>query len=370
MTAPLADQLRALAGQRVLVTGHTGFKGSWLSFWLRRLGAEVHGLALAPDVTPNAFTALDVPRDVTRSQFGDIRNAAFVDAVVKACQPQVVFHLAAQALVRESYRAPVDTIETNVTGTAHLLESIRRSGSRPAVIVVTSDKCYENREWAYGYRESDSLGGHDVYSMSKAATELVVSSFRRSFFPASAITEHGVRLATVRAGNVIGGGDWSVDRIVPDAMRSLAQQEPIRVRNPVAVRPWQHVLEPLSGYLCLAARLLTDPLNRQEELCSAWNFGPIATEARPVRELVDAILVAWGAGKWVDTSDPQSPHEAKVLRLAIDKAVTTLGWSPRWAWDETIRQTVSWYKAFYRPTSVEAMRELTQKQIQEYSDAA
>jgi CDP-glucose 4,6-dehydratase len=290
-----------------------------------------------------------------------VRDREKLVRAVKTADPEVVFHLAAQPLVRRSYAEPHATLEINVMGTANLLEAIRESKCRAAVVIATSDKCYENREWPYAYRENDPLGGHDVYSMSKAGAELVASSWRRSFFDPRKLAEHGVSIATARAGNVIGGGDWAENRIVPDAIRALAKSEPIVVRNPASVRPWQHVLEPLGGYLRLAARLLGDDGERH---CTAYNFGPAVDGACTVSELADRIVAAWGSGTWVDKRDPNAPHEAGLLRLAIDRAAVELAWKPRWSVEEAIRHTVAWYRAFYQGGDV---TKVALEQIEAYS---
>lgn len=364
--APTLFELRAAyAGKKVLLTGHTGFKGSWLTLWLRDLGAEVTGYALAPDPAPSLFVAAGVER-ACRHVVADVRDLARLRAVLRETRPDFVFHLAAQPLVRLSYELPVETLQTNVLGTAHVLEAIRLEGRPCAAVVVTSDKCYENREWVYGYREDEPMGGHDVYSMSKGAAELVVASYRRSFFPVSKLAQHGVAVATARAGNVVGGGDWAKDRIVPDAIAALAEQRPIPVRNPDGVRPWQHVLEPLGGYLLLGARLAGDEPVRY---CEPWNFGPRPEDARPVREVVEALIESWGSGRWDDRHDPHAPHEAGLLRLAIEKAGTRLGWLPRWRFEETFRRTVEWYRAQHDGASRDDLASLCTKQTKEYLES-
>ncbi|MBK9519341.1 MAG: CDP-glucose 4,6-dehydratase [Anaeromyxobacter sp.] len=362
----------AYAGKRVLVTGHTGFKGSWLTLWLADLGAEVTGYALAPDTTPALFERAGV-EGRCRSLLGDVRDAARLAAVVEEVRPDAILHLAAQPLVRLSYQEPLATLETNVLGTAHLLEAVRAAGRPCAVVVVTSDKCYENREWLYGYREDEPLGGHDVYSMSKGAAELVTASWRRSFFHPRELARHGVALASARAGNVVGGGDWARDRIVPDAIAALAAGQPIPVRNPHGVRPWQHVLEPLGGYLLLGARLM-GPVGEagvegRAGFCEPWNFGPRPEDARPVRDVVEALIAAWGSGRWDDRHDPAALHEAGLLRLSIDKATARLGWAPRWHFDETFRRTVDWYRAFHAGASADALADLCRTQIHEYLES-
>jgi len=333
-------------GKRVLLTGHTGFKGSWLLLWLLELGAEVWGYALEPDPSPNLFRQLAPDLQATARYTGrwhhrtaDLADRSRLNATVAACQPEVVFHLAAQPLVRLSYADPIGTWSTNVMGSLHLLESLRDLEHPCPVVMITTDKVYANQEWEFGYRESDALGGIDPYSASKAGAEIAIQSWRSSFCgPAPHQTEH-LAIATARAGNVIGGGDWATDRIVPDAIRALAQGAPIAVRNPKATRPWQHVLEPLGGYLALAEALALEPSPPSE----AFNFGPSLLSNRSVADLVESILEHW-PGSWLDQSDPLSPHEANLLHLQIDKAHHRLGWSPRWDYDTTVERTVSWYR--------------------------
>lgn len=355
----VGDWSAAYRGRRVLLTGHTGFKGGWLSLWLSALGARVTGYALAPATDPNLFEAARIAEHVRHVE-GDVRDASRLAEVWREARPEIVFHLAAQPLVRESYRAPVETLETNFNGTAHVLELARRSDERHAVVVVTSDKCYENREWVYGYREDDPVGGHDVYSMSKGAAELLVSSYRRSFFGDG----ERVALASARAGNVVGGGDWSAERIVPDCVRAATAGRALDVRSPRAVRPWQHVLEPLSGYLQLGARLLSQDAAERRRFCEAWNFGPEFGNTRNVAQLADAFFARWGEGGWRDAADANAPHEASLLRLAIDKAHARLGWSPRWNFAETVARTADWYKAFYAGEDAGAW---CRRQIEEYA---
>ncbi|MEB3199256.1 MAG: CDP-glucose 4,6-dehydratase, partial [Synechococcaceae cyanobacterium] len=325
-------------GRRVLLTGHTGFKGSWLTLWLLQLGAEVTGLALPPEPGANLFDQLDLAERIDH-RLVDIRDASAVAAVVEAVQPQVVLHLAAQPLVRRSYVEPAATWDTNVMGTLHLLQALRELRQPCTAVLITTDKVYRNNEWLYGYRENDPLGGHDPYSSSKAAAELAIASWRASFCGSQPHQTPHLRLASARAGNVIGGGDWAADRIVPDAMCALAAGQPIAVRNPAATRPWQHVLEPLGGYLLLAERLSRGDLS----LASAFNFGPQLEANRPVRELVEEALRHW-PGRWRDCSDPSSPHEAGLLHLVIDKAHHELGWTPRWPFRVTVERSVSWYR--------------------------
>jgi len=348
----------AYRGRRVLVTGHTGFKGGWLSLWLEALGAEVTGFALPPSTDPSLFAAAAIATRVRHVE-GDIRDLGALRKVWRECRPEVVFHLAAQAIVRESYRQPVDTITTNVVGTTHVLELARESSGPLAVVCVTSDKCYENVEWPYGYREDDRLGGADVYSGSKAAAEIVISSYRRSFFSGA----DAPAVASVRAGNVIGGGDWAADRLVPDCVRALVAKQTIQVRNPAAVRPWQHVLEPLSGYLTVGARLQQRDAGGLAAR-TAWNFGPTIPNARGVGDVVAGVIREWGSGAWEEPPSDGGGHEATLLRLAIDRAQLQLGWRPRWNFDDTIRHTVEWYRAFYEREDVVAC---SRSQIAKYS---
>jgi CDP-glucose 4,6-dehydratase len=367
--APSEAELRAsYAGRRVFVTGHTGFKGAWLLCWLRELGAEVTGYALAPESQPALFDVLGLADECAHT-LGDVRELSALRTALAAARPDVVFHLAAQSLVRPSYARPLETIETNVLGTATLLEALRAEALRCAVVVVTSDKCYENREWLYGYREDEPLGGHDVYSMSKAAAELACASYRRSFFPTARLAEHGVALATARAGNVVGGGDWAKDRLVPDAVRAFAAGEPVALRNPEAIRPWQHVLEPLGGYLLLAARLAGHGTREPEAFCEAWNFGPTVDGARPVREAVAALSRAFGRGTTRDAREASAPHEAGVLRLSIEKAAARLGWSPRWDFAQSFARAALWYRAYYDGSDRRALRALCAREIVEYMRA-
>jgi CDP-glucose 4,6-dehydratase len=348
--------------RRVLVTGHTGFKGGWLSLWLNQLGAKVAGLSLPPPTHPNFYDVIKAHAFAAEIQC-DIQRFEPLASAVRQIRPEIVFHLAAQPLVRRSYSEPVETFATNALGTAHLLEAIRRAELNCIVIVITSDKCYENREWEFAYRENDPLGGHDVYSMSKAATELVAQAWRKSFFLPDAKLGP---VATVRAGNVVGGGDYAQDRIVPDCVRALIEGKPVLVRNPSAVRPWQHVLECLSGYLWLGARLAQEP--KTSRLASAFNFGPEPSARQPVRRLVEEVLRIW-PGKWVDGSNSSSPHEASLLSLSIQKARALLGWYPAWDFQNAIQQTVTWY--YQRHVANDAqMLESSIHQIEEYVQAA
>jgi CDP-glucose 4,6-dehydratase len=344
-----------LAGKRVWLTGGTGFKGSWLAEWLLMLGAKVRVFSLPPPTDPALFQQLDLASRVDWQE-GDIRDATALRKSLLECQPDFVFHLAAQPLVRLSYTEPVETYQTNMLGTIHVLEALRHLDKPCAAVMVTTDKCYENREWLHGYREDDPLGGHDPYSSSKAACELAISSWRRSFFQ-----NHPVKIASARAGNVIGGGDHAADRIVPDCIRALQAGKEIAVRNKTATRPWQHVLEPLSGYLALAACLHTS--ENPEPLCSAFNFGPGLTSNRTVADVVAEALKHW-PGEWIDQSDPNAPHEAGKLNLTTEKAFHLLGWQPRWDFETSIEKTVKWYRALNEGADI---TELTQRQIKEYS---
>jgi len=335
-------------GKKVLVTGDTGFKGSWLAFWLQSMGAEVSGYALPPEYEQGPFVGGNL-KELIRHTDGDVRDYGRFACAVSEASPDVIFHLAAQPLVVESYNTPQETMDTNIMGTVNLLEAVRRAGRSCAVVVVTSDKCYENRETARGYAETDPMGGHDVYSASKGCAELVVSAYRRSFFMKSEI-----RVATARAGNVIGPGDWAAHRIVPDCIRSLAAGKPIRVRNPQSVRPWQHVLEPLSGYLLLGSLLLKD------DVCAdAWNFGPEAAAARTVGDLVDRVIACWGSGAREFPEIKNAVHEAGLLTLNIDKAEKILGWHPVWNFDQTVSHTVDGYQDILKctgdPAAIRAM---------------
>jgi len=346
-------------GKRVLVTGHTGFKGSWLTRWLLDMGAQVTGLALPPDTTPSHFTLLDLEHQIEHRQV-DVRDADAVQRLVADARPEIVFHLAAQALVRPSYQDPKGTWDVNVGGTINLLESLRQVGGVRACVVVTSDKCYENREQIWGYRETDRMGGHDPYSSSKGAVELSVASWRRSFFQ----DREGLRLASARAGNVIGGGDWAPDRIVVDFVKGIAEGRPLVLRNPEATRPWQHVLEPLSGYLDLAARLYQGEGWR---LAEGWNFGPNEENVVTVEALARALVSAWGEGEVQINRDPKHPHEAGLLRLDCSKVRKGFGWHGVWDFPETVRQTVQWYRGQH---GGEDAKTLTGKQIDAYGAAA
>lgn len=324
-------------GKRVLVTGHTGFKGAWLTLWLLHRGANVAGIGLAPETTPALFDQLNLGDEIDHRLI-DIRDAGALRAAVDDSKPDIVFHLAAQALVRRGYREPVETWATNVMGTVHVLEALRALSRPCAAVLITTDKVYENREWEFGYRETDQLGGYDPYSASKAACEIAIASWRRSYLG----TGQPVRVASARAGNVVGGGDWAQDRIVPDLMRALSAGLPLSLRNPSATRPWQHVLEPLAGYMLLAEKLYAAAAASPFE--DAFNFGPEAEAERSVRDLVTTALAYWPGGSWIDASDPNAPHEAGRLALDIDRARGRLGWRPRWNFERTVAETVTWYR--------------------------
>lgn len=346
-------------GKRVLITGHTGFKGSWLSLWLQSLGAEVIGLALEPPTTPSLFQLGRVEDGMT-SLIGDVRDLDVVVDAFEKHRPEMVFHMAAQSLVRESYQTPVDTYATNVMGTVHVLEAMRRVGSARVGVFVTSDKCYDNHESAlWGYRESDAMGGRDPYSSSKGCSELVVSAYRDSYFAGMNGTPPRAAIASVRAGNVIGGGDWAEDRLVPDIVRAFTSEQPVHIRRPDAIRPWQHVLEPLDGYMQLAQRLWDDG----EAFSGGWNFGPDDRDARPVQYVVERMIARWGGTAAATFDEGPHPHEATYLRLDTSKASTLLGWRSRLGLDEALGWTVEWYRSAHQGTDPKA---LTLDQIQRY----
>ena len=345
------------AGKRVLLTGHTGFKGSWLSLWLQSKGAQVVGYALAPPTEQNLFEAAGVAAGMT-SVIGDIRDLDKLRKVFVRHQPEVVIHMAAQPLVRLSYAQPHETYSTNVMGTVNLLEATRSTGSVRSIVNVTSDKCYENREWAWGYRENEAMGGFDPYSSSKGCAELVTAAYRSSFFNPAKHSEHGVALGSGRAGNVIGGGDWAADRLIPDILRAIEANRPVHIRNPGAIRPWQHVLEPLSGYLLLAERLYDGP-----EHAEAWNFGPPDEDAKPVQWIVERLTTLWGDGaRWQLDGQPQ-PHEAHYLKLDCSKVKGRLHWQSKWSLLETLASIVHWHKAWLAGAD---MRVFTLEQITYY----
>lgn len=354
------------SGKTVLVTGHTGFKGSWLCEWLLSLGAKVNGYALSPLSENDLFFQLDLTSRLDRDIRADLADRERLVEVVADLKPDFIFHLAAQPLVRLSYERPVETFATNVMGSIHLMDAVRLSGHPCSVVMVTTDKCYENREWLSSYREQDPMGGHDPYSASKGAAELVITSYRSSYFEGNI---EMVRMASGRAGNVIGGGDWAQDRILPDCFRALQKEEAITVRNKTATRPWQHVLEPLSGYLWLGA-VLSNPnlvgLPDAIPLMGGFNFGPNLSSNRTVAELVAELLTSTG-GEWIDASDPKALHEASKLNLAIDKAFHLLKWAPIWTFEETVGKTAQWY---LEADSHESARKLTVAQIGDYTKSA
>lgn len=340
-------------GKRVFLTGHTGFKGSWLSLWLQLMGAELHGLALKPPTTPALFDEANVGAGM-QSILGDIRDYEAVLTAMQACKPDIVIHMAAQPLVRYSYQAPIETYATNVMGTVHVLEAARHVGTAKAIINVTTDKCYENKEWVWGYREDEQMGGYDPYSNSKGCSELLTSAYRRSFFEQS-----GIALASARAGNVIGGGDWATDRLVPDILRAFEKSQPVVIRNPHATRPWQHVLEPLSGYLMLAERLYADG----QPFAEGWNFGPHDEDAHPVQCIVEHMVNAWGNGASWQLDGGSYPHEAGHLKLDISKAKTKLGWQPRWNLATALANITDWHHHWLVKADMQAE---CQRQISNY----
>lgn len=350
------------SNKNVLITGHTGFKGSWLTQWLLLLNANVYGYALEAPTNPSLYEQLGNAKNIN-SNINDIRHFDVLKKFIKEIKPDVIFHLAAQSLVRESYKNPIDTINTNIIGTANVLEAVRQLKLQTNIIVITSDKCYENKEWIYGYRENDALGGYDPYSASKGAAEIIISSWRNSFFNPIHFSNHKVKLASARAGNVIGGGDWSQDRILPDCIRALQKNKTIEVRNPLATRPWQHVLESLGGYLLLGSKLLSCDKSNLEVYCSAFNFGPFTTSNKTVKELVNEIFKYW-KGEWNNNKE-EAMHEAFLLNLNIDKATQLLNWIPVWNFQTTIEKTVEWYKeSIDKPNLI---NKITNAQIENYS---
>ena len=345
-------------GKRVFMTGHTGFKGSWLSIWLQRLGAQVVGYALPPPTQPNHFELANVASGMS-SIVGDVRDFESLKRAVAEQRPEIVLHLAAQSVVRASYDDPRETYETNVMGTVNLLEAVRLVPGVRSVVNVTTDKCYENREWLWGYREDEPMGGHDPYSNSKGCSELVTWAFRRSFFPSERHTEHGVALGSARAGNVVGGGDWTKDQLLPDVLRAFSKREPVRLRSPDAVRPWQFVLEPLSGYLALAERLYRDG----PAFAEGWNFGPPDEDAKPVKWIVEKLAASWGDGARWEVDTGHHPHEAHFLKLDSSKARQQLGWAPRLRLAEALEWVVEWYREHAAGGDV---RKKTEQQIERY----
>lgn len=346
-------------GRKVFITGHTGFKGGWLCLWLQSLGAELTGFSLEPPTNPSLFEVARVGQGMN-SIIGDIRNSEALFLAMKEARPEIVIHMAAQPLVRYSYDHPVETYSTNVMGTVHLLEAVRVVGTVRSVVVVTSDKCYENKEWVWGYRENEPMGGYDPYSNSKGCSELVVSSYRSSYFNPATYAKHGVALATGRAGNVIGGGDWAADRLIPDMLKAVEAGRPVVIRNPHAIRPWQHVLEPLHGYLLLAEKLY----EKGTDLAEGWNFGPNDEDAKPVDWIAGEMTSQWGDGaSWV-LDGQEHPHEAHFLKLDCSKAKSRLGWCPRWNIGQAIENIIDWHREYLNGGS---MRAMSMNQIDIYS---
>ncbi len=357
----LEDVVKTWQGRRVFLTGHTGFKGSWLALWLSRLGAQVRGYALDHSTEPNLFTLASVG-SVVEDVRGDVRNYAWLEASMMEFRPEVVFHLAAQPIVRRSYADPVATYGTNVMGTVHVLEAIRKTPSVRAVVCVTTDKCYQNQEWIWPYRETDPLGGHDPYASSKACAEILSAAYRSSFFPSERLQEHHVGVATARAGNVIGGGDWSEDRLIPDLVRGFSSGQPVLIRRPNAIRPWQHVLDPLHGYMMLAQELLAE----HARFASAYNFGPSDEDVWPVERIATKLVQLWGNGaSWIRDSVP-GVHEDHILRLDASKARVELGWEPRLKIEAALEWTMEWYRAWKQG---ENMAAFTGIQIGDYEDS-
>lgn len=340
--------------KRVFLTGHTGFKGGWLSLWLQQMGAEVHGFALEPPTTPSLYNEAHVGEGM-ESTIGDIRDRELLASSLSSFAPDIVIHMAAQPLVRLSYVEPVETYATNVMGTVHLLDAVRHAPSVRVVVNITTDKCYENREWIWGYREDEPMGGYDPYSNSKGCAELVTSAYRRSFF-----NGQGPAIASVRAGNVIGGGDWAADRLIPDILKSFEKGNPVMIRNPAATRPWQHVLEPLSGYLTLAQHMWEEGHRYAE----GWNFGPRDEDARPVQWIVERMAECWGQGATWQRDGAQHPHEANFLKLDISKARGRLGWTPRWNLEDALARIVEWHRAWLAGND---MKSLCLEQIADYN---
>jgi CDP-glucose 4,6-dehydratase len=342
--------------KKVFLTGHSGFKGGWLSLWLGSMGAKVTGYALAPNTTPNLFNVLAIDSLIEKSHIADIRDLTTLQKAISEARPDIVIHMAAQPLVRYSYANPVETYATNVMGTVHVLESTRAIDTVRATVVVTTDKCYENKEWVWGYRENEPMGGYDPYSNSKGCAELATSAYRQSYFSSPDSIN---RVASARAGNVIGGGDWSEDRLIPDAIKAFEANEPLMIRNPLATRPWQHVLEPLSGYLMLAQALYMDGV----EFASGWNFGPLDEGNRTVQDVIDLLISGWGDGARWEKEGSEQPHEANLLKLDCAKAHAQLGWMPKWGLGVATQKIVEWQKAFQ---AKENMQEISLAQINQY----
>ena len=348
-------------GKRVFVTGHSGFKGSWLSLWLQEMGAFVKGFSLAPPTSPSLYVEANVSAGMSSIE-GDIRDFLHLRQAIYEFKPEIVFHMAAQPLVRLSYDDPIDTYSTNVMGTVHLLEAVKQIGGVKAVVNITSDKCYENREWVWGYREDEAMGGYDPYSNSKGCAELVASSYRQSFFNKDKYDQHGCALASVRAGNVIGGGDWAADRLIPDMLQAFSNKKIVEIRSPHAIRPWQHVLEPLSGYLTVAEKLYHQGCAYAE----GWNFGPRDEDAKPVEWIVEHLSALWGQDAQWQLSDGDHPHEAHYLKLDCSKAGMRLNWHPVWNLEQTLDKIVNWQKAWL---SNQDMKQYTLNEIKEYMNA-
>jgi CDP-glucose 4,6-dehydratase len=349
-------------GKKVFITGHTGFKGSWLSLWLQQLGAQVTGYALSPPSNPSLFECVNVEQGMT-SIIGDIRDGPQLTNAMRQVEPDIVILLAAQPLVRRSYVDPIVTYSTNVMGTVQLLEVVRQTSSVRAVVNVTTDKCYENKEWVWGYRENEPMGGFDPYSSSKGCAELVTAAYRNSFFNTVRDSEHQVALASARAGNVIGGGDWADDRLIPDVLRAIETGESVKIRNPQATRPWQHVLEPLNGYLILAEKLYT----KGQAFATAFNFGPAEEDAKPVQWVVEHLTQSWGKGARWHLDSGEHSHEAHYLKLDCSKARDMLGWQPQWNLTQALQAIIVWHKAHNSQQSSTEMRSLCLQQIREYS---
>ena len=360
----LNDQFSGIFKDKtIFVTGHTGFIGSWLTEWLSELGGNVIGYSLEPPTSPSLFETLKLEKRITHI-LGDTNNYAKLENSIKEHSPEFIFHLAAQPLVQTSYKQPLETIQTNVMGTANLLESIRKTSSVKVCIIVTSDKCYENKEVNYAYKETDPLGGYDPYSSSKGAVELITSSYRNSFFNTNDFTEHGISLSTSRIGNVIGGGDWATNRLIPDSIRSLSTNKEIQIRNPTAIRPWQYVLEAISGLFCLSKKMLNEPTLFAEP----WNFGPgIDNEHFTVSQLTSQIISEWGSGNYNNLSHNE-PHEANLLMLDSSKAIEKLDWHPVYSIKDALNKTITWYKEYF--TNDENIQEFTKNQISEYVEQA
>lgn len=348
-------------GKRVLITGHTGFKGSWLTLLLEIFGAKICGYSLSPPTSPNLFEEADISKNI-ESHIGDIRDYNKFKEVIYNFKPEIIIHMAAQPLVRYSYKNPIDTYSTNVMGTVNLFQAVREVGGVKVVVNITTDKCYQNNEWEWGYRENDRLGGHDPYSNSKACAELVASCFRESFFNDSSYHEHGCAIASVRAGNVIGGGDWAEDRLIPDILKSFQNNKVVEIRNPHSIRPWQHVLEPLSGYITLAEKLFEHGMNYSEP----WNFGPSENDAKSVEYIVKKMSQIWGKSDW-HISEAEHPHEANYLKLDCSKARMKLNWRPIWRLDTTLNRIVKWHQAWLNKQD---MRAYTINEINEYINDA